>query len=340
MTSGLPAPGRDPETERRCQGSPSELTSCRSPGRPSARWRSTRSWTTLQSGWITTGPKAERFEKDFAAYTGFPHVLALSSATAGLHIGLIALGLKPGDEVITTPMTWAATVNMIEALGGVPVFVDVHRDDAADRPAPARGGGHAAHGRHHPGPLRRRRPATWTSSATVARGKHGCGSSRTPPTGSARRYKGRHVGVRRPPRRVLVPPDQEHDDRRGRRARDPRRRPGAAACGRCASTGSRSRRGTATRRAARPRSRSSCRASSTTSWTCRRRSASTSSPRWTSSTPAAASSRPSTTGCWPRCRRSSRSACPAYDHFHTRHLYVVKVLESAGIDARRLHCRL
>lgn len=82
----------------------------------------------LKSGWITTGPKAERFEKDFAAYTGFPEVLALSSATAGLHIGLLALGLKPGDEVVTTPMTWAATVNMIEACGGVPVFVDVHRD--------------------------------------------------------------------------------------------------------------------------------------------------------------------------------------------------------------------
>jgi len=82
----------------------------------------------LRSGWITTGPKAERFEKDFAVYTGFPIALALSSATAGLHIGLIALGLKPGDEVITTSITWAATVNMIELLGGVPVFVDVHRD--------------------------------------------------------------------------------------------------------------------------------------------------------------------------------------------------------------------
>ncbi len=82
----------------------------------------------LRSGWITTGPKAERFEKAFAEYTGFPEALALSSATAGLHIGLIALGVKPGDEVITTPMTWAATVNMIEACGGTPVFVDIHRD--------------------------------------------------------------------------------------------------------------------------------------------------------------------------------------------------------------------
>ena len=83
---------------------------------------------TLKSGWITTGPKAERFEKDFAAFTGFPHAIALSSATAGQHIGLIALGLKPGDEVITTPMTWASTVNMIEVAGATPVFVDIHRD--------------------------------------------------------------------------------------------------------------------------------------------------------------------------------------------------------------------
>jgi dTDP-4-amino-4,6-dideoxygalactose transaminase len=82
---------------------------------------------TLRSGWITTGPKAERFEKEFATYTGFPHALALSSATAGQHIGLIALGVKPGDEVITTPMTWASTVNMIEVAGAIPVFVDIHR---------------------------------------------------------------------------------------------------------------------------------------------------------------------------------------------------------------------
>jgi dTDP-4-amino-4,6-dideoxygalactose transaminase len=82
----------------------------------------------LRSGWITTGPKAQRFEENFAAYTGFSHALAVSSATAGLHIGLMALGLKPGDEVITTPMTWVATVNMIELLGAKPVLVDIHRD--------------------------------------------------------------------------------------------------------------------------------------------------------------------------------------------------------------------
>src|ERR1700712_5994007 len=73
---------------------------------------------TLRSGWITTGPKAERFEKDFAAYVGAPEVLAVSSATGGLHIGLIALGVKPGDEGIITPMTWAATSNMSRRWGG------------------------------------------------------------------------------------------------------------------------------------------------------------------------------------------------------------------------------
>ncbi len=82
----------------------------------------------LKSGWITTGPKAQKFEEAFSAYTGFPIALALSSATAGLHIGLMALGLKPGDEVITTPMTWVATTNMIEILGAKPVMVDIHPD--------------------------------------------------------------------------------------------------------------------------------------------------------------------------------------------------------------------
>ncbi|HET9211884.1 MAG TPA: aminotransferase class I/II-fold pyridoxal phosphate-dependent enzyme, partial [Thermoanaerobaculia bacterium] len=90
---------------------------------------------TLRSGWITTGPKAERFEKDFAAYVEAPEVLAVSSATGGLHIGLIALGVKPGDEVIITPMTWAATSNMVEALGGTSVFVEIDPDTLQIDPA-------------------------------------------------------------------------------------------------------------------------------------------------------------------------------------------------------------
>ncbi len=80
---------------------------------------------TLRSGWITTGPKAARFEEQFSRLLGGSEALALSSATAGLHLGLIALALQPGDEVITPSITWASAVNMIELLGATPVFVDV-----------------------------------------------------------------------------------------------------------------------------------------------------------------------------------------------------------------------
>jgi dTDP-4-amino-4,6-dideoxygalactose transaminase len=79
----------------------------------------------LKSGWITTGPRVKQFEDDLKAYLGAPQVLALSSATAGLHLALTALTLKPGDEVITTPMTFAATLNTIVLAGGKPVLVDV-----------------------------------------------------------------------------------------------------------------------------------------------------------------------------------------------------------------------
>ena len=82
----------------------------------------------LRSGWITTGPRVKRFEDDLKAYTGAPFALALSSATAGLHLALAALRLDPGDEVITSPMTFAATLNTIVIAGGRPVLVDVEAD--------------------------------------------------------------------------------------------------------------------------------------------------------------------------------------------------------------------
>jgi dTDP-4-amino-4,6-dideoxygalactose transaminase len=79
----------------------------------------------LKSGWITTGPKVKRFEEAFKVYAGAPYAVPLSSATAGLHLAMLALGLKPGDEVITTPMTFAATVSMIVQGGGTPVLADI-----------------------------------------------------------------------------------------------------------------------------------------------------------------------------------------------------------------------
>lgn len=79
----------------------------------------------LRSGWITTGPRVAKFEAALKDYLGAPHVLVLSSATAGLHLALLALKLQPGDEVITTPLTFAATLNAIVLAGGRPVLVDV-----------------------------------------------------------------------------------------------------------------------------------------------------------------------------------------------------------------------
>jgi dTDP-4-amino-4,6-dideoxygalactose transaminase len=79
----------------------------------------------LKSGWLSTGPKVARFEQLFGEYIGAPHAKALNSCTAGLHLSLLVAGVGPGDEVITTPMTFAATGNVITHVGARPVFVDV-----------------------------------------------------------------------------------------------------------------------------------------------------------------------------------------------------------------------
>lgn len=83
---------------------------------------------TLRSGWITTGPKTQQFEAAFRSKVGAPAALGLNSCTAGLHLGLLALGIRPGDEVITTPMTFCACANVIEHLGAVPVLADIEPD--------------------------------------------------------------------------------------------------------------------------------------------------------------------------------------------------------------------
>jgi dTDP-4-amino-4,6-dideoxygalactose transaminase len=82
---------------------------------------------TLRSGWITTGPKAQRFEADFAQFLGDPslHCIAVNSATAGLHLALEALGIGPGDEVITTTHTFTATAEVVRYLGADVKLVDI-----------------------------------------------------------------------------------------------------------------------------------------------------------------------------------------------------------------------
>ena len=82
----------------------------------------------LRSGWITTGPKNTEFERKFCDYVGCSESIALSSATAGMHIVLRSMGIGPGDEVITPSLTWVSTVNAIMFSGATPVFVDVDRD--------------------------------------------------------------------------------------------------------------------------------------------------------------------------------------------------------------------
>ena len=80
---------------------------------------------TLKSGWLGTGPKVARFEEDFRQYKGAAHAVAVNSCTAALHLSMVACGLQSGDEVITTPMTFCATVNAIVHAGATPVLADI-----------------------------------------------------------------------------------------------------------------------------------------------------------------------------------------------------------------------
>jgi len=84
---------------------------------------------TLRSGWLTSGPSAAELERRMAEFLEAEHVLALASGTAALHLSLVALGVGPGDEVITSPITWPATANVIVHTGATPVFVDVREED-------------------------------------------------------------------------------------------------------------------------------------------------------------------------------------------------------------------
>ncbi len=79
----------------------------------------------LRSGWLGTGPKVARFEEDFRNYKSSPHAIAVNSCTAALHLSMLAAGLQPGDEVITTAMTFVATVNAIIHAGLTPVLADI-----------------------------------------------------------------------------------------------------------------------------------------------------------------------------------------------------------------------
>jgi len=79
----------------------------------------------ILSGWVTQGPEVAAFEREFAAFVGSPHACAVSSGTTALHLGLLAVGVRPGDEVITVSHSYIATANSIRYCGATPVFVDI-----------------------------------------------------------------------------------------------------------------------------------------------------------------------------------------------------------------------
>jgi len=82
----------------------------------------------LRSGWVGLGPKTAEFEKEFAKYIGSPHCVALNSGTAALHLAMLSLNLRQGDEVVVSPITFVSTAHVIKYLGATPVFADVEAD--------------------------------------------------------------------------------------------------------------------------------------------------------------------------------------------------------------------
>lgn len=89
----------------------------------------------LRSGWLTTGPRTAAFEQAFSKYVGGRHAVAVNSCTAAIHLALLALKIGPGDEVITSPVTFASAVNMIVHVGAVPVFADVDPESLTLNPS-------------------------------------------------------------------------------------------------------------------------------------------------------------------------------------------------------------
>ena len=83
---------------------------------------------TLESGWLSTGPRVQQFERAFADYVGASHAVAVNSGTAALHLSLLAAGIGPGDEVVTTPLTFCATANVVVHVGATPRFADIDPD--------------------------------------------------------------------------------------------------------------------------------------------------------------------------------------------------------------------
>ncbi len=132
----------------------------------------------LETGWLTTGPFARQLESEFALYAEAPLALAVSSCTAAMYLALRALGIGEGegDEVITTPLTWPATANVIVRAGARPVFVDVDPETLCLDPEAVAAAVTPAHPRDHAGALRRAIRPTSPRCERDLRASTGCGS--------------------------------------------------------------------------------------------------------------------------------------------------------------------
>ena len=180
----------------------------------------------LRGDWLTTGPTVTAFEKALEELSGATRAVSCTSGTAALHIGYAAAGVGAGDAVVTTPMTFVATASSAMALGAEVLFVDIEddtlnidpalvEDAVTERTKVVAGVDYAG----HPIEVDELRPITErTGTLLLEDAAHSIGST----------YRGRPVGSLVGHHDLLVLPDQEHDQRRGRRRRHARPRPGAA----------------------------------------------------------------------------------------------------------------
>ena len=171
----------------------------------------------LRGDWLTQGPSVTAFEEQLAAACGAPYAVAFSSGTAALHAACFAAGVGPGDEVVTSAITFAASANCAAYVGATPRFADIDPATLNVSVGDGRGGADRAHARGHPRQLHRaagagRRAARGPRSRRRADRGRRARDRRPPP---------RRTGRRRPARRhddpVLVPPGQDRHHGRGRR---------------------------------------------------------------------------------------------------------------------------
>ena len=191
-------------------------------------------------GWVTQGPEVAAFEREFAGYVGAPYACAVSNCTTALHLALLAVGVGPGDEVITVSHSFIATANAIRYCGATPVFVDIEPGPTTSIPPVVERGDHTAHARRSCASTRSACRAISRRIVAIGRRAWPAGHRRRGVRGRQRDPLERPVGADRQASRrhrvLLVPPAQGDHDRRRRHDHDRQRRNAIASSGCGAST--------------------------------------------------------------------------------------------------------